>query len=261
MFSAKPHCVYSKNQIAEVICQLRFPEILTIRVNQPVEFQEAIRSEFPRYSVQQETPAPKISGAPGNLQLQNQQPTVNYQFITADGCWRINLTSRFISLTCSRYSNWEAFAQKLDAPLAAFIKIYKPAFFERIGLRYMNFFSRLELELDNTPFRDLFQPAYLGLLAEEDVSEQSASRSSVDTEISIPGGCRAKIHAGPGIVKRNGQTDKEVKFILDMDLFMNGNIPVNYSAGALQTLHSQAYPIFRGAISETLHNAMEPIID
>ena len=42
------------------------------------------------------------------------------------------------------------------------------------------------------------------------------------------------------------------------DLYMSGNIPVNISAGALETLHSQAYPIFRNAITDTLHNAMEP---
>ena len=261
MFSDKPHCIYHKNQIAEVICQLRFPEILTIGANAPVDFQEAIRGEFPRYLVQQEMPAPKISGAPGNLHLENQQPTVNYQFITQDGQWRINLTSRFISLTCTRYVDWDTFANMLDAPLAAFIKIYKPAYFERIGLRYMNFFSRAELVLEGSSFRELFQPEYLGLLAYENVSEQSSSRSGVDAELAIPGGCRVKIHAGPGIVKRNGQTDKEIKFILDIDLFMNGNIPINYSAGALQTLHNQAFPIFRGAITDTLHSAMEPIID
>ena len=39
---------------------------------------------------------------------------------------------------------------------------------------------------------------------------------------------------------------------------MAGNVPINYSAGALQTLHSQAYPIFRGAVTETLQDAMEP---
>lgn len=260
MFSDKAHCIYKKNQIAEVICQLRFPEILSIGAKPPADFQEAVRGAFPRYSVQQETPAPKITGIPGNLHLENQQPTVNYQFISQDGYWRINLTTKFISLTCNQYTDWETFAQKLDAPLAAFIKVYKPSYFERIGLRYMNFFSRNDLELTDVPFRDLFQSPYLGLLADEQISEQSSSRSGVDAELSIPGGCRVKIHAGPGIVKRNGQTDKEIKFILDIDLFMNGNIPVNYSAGALQTLHAQAYPIFRGAITETLHDSMEPII-
>jgi uncharacterized protein (TIGR04255 family) len=254
MFSDQERCQYHTNQLADVICQLRFPQILTINECPPAAFQEEIRGEFPRYSSRPEAPAPRLPGAPGNPQ----PATINYQFTSADGIWRINLTSGFISLSCNRYANWETFAKKLDAPLAAFIKIYKPAFFERIGLRYLNFFSRQELNLDQTPFSELFQPCYLGLLAEEDVLEQSASRSSVDAEVSIKGGCHAKIHAGPGIVKRNGQTDKEVKFIFDQDLYMSGNVPVNYSAGALETLHSQAYPIFRGAITDLLHNAMEP---
>lgn len=261
MFSAEKHCKYANNQLAEVICQLRFPDILTIGATQPVDFQEAIRGEYPRYTVRNEASAPKISGTPGNLRLENTQPTVNYQFMSEDGRWRVNLTNKFISLSCSQYTDWESFAGKLDMPLAAFIRIYKPAYFDRIGLRYMNFFSRCSLNLADIPYSDLFQPAYLGLLGEDDVAEQTAARSSVDAELSIRGGCKVKLHAGPGIVKRNGQTDKEVKFILDLDLFMNGNVPVNYSAGALQTLHSQAYPIFRGAITDLLHNAMEPITD
>ena len=112
--------------------------------------------------------------------------------------------------------------------------------------------------MNGTPFADMIQPAYLGILGDDEVTEQASSRSSVDAELAIRGGCRVKIHAGPGIVKQNGQTDKEIKFILDQDLFMPGSVPVNYAAGALETLHSQAYPIFRGAITEMLHNAMEP---
>ena len=39
---------------------------------------------------------------------------------------------------------------------------------------------------------------------------------------------------------------------------MPGQLPVNLSAGALQTLHSQADSIFRGAVTDVLHDAMEP---
>lgn len=80
----------------------------------------------------------------------------------------------------------------------------------------------------------------------------------MDAELAIRGGCRVKIHAGPGIVKKNGKADDEVRFIFDQDLFMPGNIPVNHSAAALQTLHGQAYSIFRDAITDTLFEAMEP---
>ena len=48
-----------------------------------------------------------------------------------------------------------------------------------------------------------------------------------------------------------------MRFIFDQDLYMGGNVPVNYSAGALETLHSQAWSIFRGAITDTLFNAMQ----
>ena len=258
VFSHEQRCIYQNNQLAEVICQLRFPEILSIAAKLPVDFQEAIRDEFPVYSTRKEMPAPRISGTPGSLSIEKQEPITNYQFASADGVWRVNLTGKFISLACNRYTSWEAFAKKLDKPLVAFIKTYKPAYFDRVGLRYVNFFSRQALDLEGTPFSQLFSPCYLGPLGEEDVLENAVTRSSIDAELNLRAGCRAKIHAGPGLVKHGGQTDNEVKFIFDQDLFMAGNIPVNASVGALQTLHAQAGPIFRGAITEKLHEALEP---
>lgn len=254
MFSNEERCLYRHNQLAEVICQLRFPEILSIEANAPVEFQEAIRQEFPQFQRRQEMPVPQLNGLP----VKGANPITNYQFASADGAWRVNLTSKFISLTCSRYTRWEDFAGKLDKPLAAFIRIYKPAYFERVGLRYLNFISRQALDLMGTPFRELIRPCYLGPLLEEDVQEAAVGRATVDLEMAIRGGCRVKLHAGPGHVKRGNQQDKEVKFIFDQDLYMPGQLPVNLSAGALQTLHSQADSIFRGAITDTLHDAMGP---
>lgn len=258
MFSQEERCIYQNNQLGEVICQLRFPEILTIGANVPADYQDAIRDTFPQYSARKESPAPRISGTPGSMTLENQTPIINYQFASADGIWRVNLTSKFISLSCSRYTRWEDFAQMLDMPLAAFIKLYRPAYFERVGLRYLNFFSRNALGLTGTPFRELIAPAYLGILAEEDVTESSASRACVDAQLAIRGGCTLKLHAGPGLIRKNGQQDSEVKFVFDQDLFMPGKVPVNLSAGALQTLHAQADSIFRGAITPLLHRALMP---
>ena len=258
MFSQEERCIYHHNPLAEVICQLRFPEILAIQANAPVQFQEAIRQNFPQYTRRQENAPPRLSGAPGHFSVENTPTVINHQFVSADGLWRVNLTSKFISLSCANYTCWEDFAQKLDKPLAAFIQTYQPAYFERIGLRYLNFISRNELGLQGVPYRQMIAPCYLGPLAEADLPETAVSRSSVDAEFAIRGGCRAKIHAGPGMVKKNGQADKEVKFVFDLDLFMPGQVAVNLSAGALQTLHSQAYSLFRGAITDTLHDAMDP---
>jgi uncharacterized protein (TIGR04255 family) len=258
MFSNEKRCIYHKNQLADVICQLRFPEILSIETNLPAQFQDAIRDTFPQYSAKKEVAAPKLEGVPGNLSVVNQPATVNYQFVSQDGTWRVNLTSKFISLTCSKYTCWEEFAKQLDKPLAAFIQIYKPAYFERVGLRYLNFISKNALSLQNVPFSELFQPQYLGILGDEEIREDQTTRSGVDAEFTIRGGCRAKIHAGPGLVKRNGRAETEIKFIFDQDLYMSGNVPVNYSAGTLEILHSQAFSIFRDAITDTLHEALDP---
>ena len=258
MFSHEIRCIYRNNQLANVICQFRFPEILSIGANLPVDFQEAIRDEFPLYSSRKEMPAPKITGTPGNFNVQKPEPVTNYQFSSADRVWTVNLTGKFISLSCTNYTCWEDFARKLDKPLVNFIQIYKPAFFERVGLRYMNFISRENLNLQGIPYAQLIQPCYLGLFSEEDVAEGSLLRNTVDAEINLRGGARAKIHAGPGIAKQNGKVDREIKFIFDQDLYMAGNLPVNVSVSTLETLHRQADSIFRGAITPTLHKAMEP---
>ena len=252
----EPRCHYHRNQLGEVICQLRFPEILTIEANAPVEFQEAIRAHYPIYRARQEPSAPKLTGAPGNLSLQKPEPTTNYSFASPDGVWRINLTDTFISLSCQEYSSWEAFAARLDQPLAEFIRLYRPACFERIGLRYMNFISRKDLDLEDEPFRELLREQYLGILADEEL--HGPVRGSVDGEFAVRSGCRAKVHAGTGMVRRGTGMDPEVKLIFDEDLFMPGQIPVHLAAPVMQTLHDQAWSIFRDAITDRLHEAMEP---
>lgn len=260
MLSKEPHCHYRNNPLAEVICQFRFPEILSIETNLPAEFQEKIRDLFPNFQRRQEFPTPPLNGIPGNVPPLNAKPVTNYQFSSADGTWRINLTSRFISLSCSRYLRWEDFAARLDQPLAAFIQIYKPAHFDRVGLRYVNFISRNALHLQEVPFRELITSCYLGPLSYAHIPESSITKSTVETELNLRGGCRAKIHAGPGLVKFRGKQDQEIKFIFDQDLYMVGPLPLNLAVGALNTLHNQAFGLFRGAVSDVLHDAMEPDI-
>ena len=259
LYSDSPRVHYDKPQLAEVICQLRFPAILAIGAREPVDFQEAVRGMFPRYAAKEEhiPPKPVLPGG----KPEPPRVVINHNFISADGHWKLNLTTNFISLSTVAYPGWETFGQHFDLPLAQFIKIYQPAFFERIGLRYVNIFSRRALELDGELWRDLIRPAYLGILAEEDVEESAARKCSVDVEMNLDSTCRVKVHAGPGMVKQNipnAPNDPEVKFILDIDLYMGGQIDPRMAAGGLETLHGHSTPIFQGAITDKLHTALEP---
>lgn len=259
LFSNRPQSAYGKAPAHEVICQLRFPAILSINGGAPADFQEVIRSEFPQYACRQETPAP-APAAPGGVRPPQQPPINNYSFLSADGLWKLNLTQGFIALSTLRYAGWEEFAHRLDKPLAAFIRLYQPAYFERVGLRYVNIISRAKLGLTDCPWAELIAPAYCGPLAEEDVAEGSMVTCSTDFMVKPDSSCLAKIHAGPGQVKSNAPNasqDPESKFILDLDLSMGGQVSCALSAGALETLHGHAIRLFEGAITDTLRQAME----
>ena len=262
LYSDSPRAHYGRHQLAEVICQLRFPAILSIGAKEPVDFQEAVRGMFPRYVAREEQPGAKITGlGTPEARVETPKPIINYNFISADGRWKLNLTSNFISLSTVAYPGWESFGKQLDLPLAQFIQIYQPAFFERIGLRYVNIISRKALELEDEPWRELISAPYLGVLAEEDVDERTARKCSVDVELSLGSSCHVKMHAGPGMVKptvQNVPQDPEVKFILDMDLFMGGQIDPRMAAAGLETLHGHSTPLFQGAITDKLHAALEP---
>lgn len=262
LHSEQPCPNFERHQLIEVICQLRFSPILSIDSKEPADFQEAIRSMFPRYAVRKEQLPPKLTGAgTPNAKLEASAPINNYYFVSADGKWKLNLTKNFISLSTVAYPGWEKFAGQFDLPLAEFIRIYQPAFFERIGLRYLNAFSRTALGLEHTPWRELFAPAYVGLLAHEDVNEQSFTKVSLDTEITLGGTCRARIHSGTGMVKRNipgAPPDNEVKFILDLDLSMPAQTEPRLAAAGLETLHQHAGSIFSAAISDPLREALRP---
>ena len=63
------------------------------------------------------------------------------------------------------------------------------------------------------------------------------------------------------MVKRNtpdAQADPEVKFILDMDLFVGGQMDPRLAAASLETLHGHSTALFQGAITDRLHSALEP---
>ena len=86
MFSNEERMIYARRQLVEVICQLRFPEILSIDASEPAAFQDRIRREYPQYEKKiEQLPPQMVNGKPVP------QGTVNnYQFVSAEGQWKID---------------------------------------------------------------------------------------------------------------------------------------------------------------------------
>jgi len=252
LFADASRYSYANSPLIEVICQLRFPTILSIGASEPAQFQEAIRADFPRYVARQEQqPARMVNG-----KVEQVPPVTNYNFISADGLWKVNLTKDFIALSTLRYPRWEEFAQKLDKVLATFIQLYHPAFFQRLGLRYVNAFSRKRLGLEGELWDDLIESPFIGVLSEPDVDETAVTKNSLDVETTLAQGCRMKLHAGPGLLG-GGKQDPEPKFILDGDFSISGrDIPFGEIAEDLNTLHTYAVRLFNAATTQELKEAM-----
>ena len=252
--------IYEKAQLIEVICQLRFPTILSIDTKEPADFQETVREKFPRYHTQ-------IDRVPGQGPDRKPREVTNHNFLTEDGSYKLNMTKNFISLSTMRYAGWEAFAGVLDEPLGHFINIYRPAYFERVGLRYVNGFSRSVLGLEGRRWNDLIQPQYLAVLDDDGVDENSVTKCAVDLELRLDERASLKIHAGPGTVKRAVRTpqglqtvqEKETRFIFDQDLFVHGKVKLPEVTETLEALHGHADRIFSDAITDVLHDAMEAV--
>lgn len=258
MFSNQPRKFYRRSPLIEVICQLRFPDILKIEAHEPADFQDAIRQVYPQYAKRIEQLPPQNAGG----KMVEQGTVNNYQFISADSGWKVSLAKGFIALSTTRYTRWEEFAKRLDVVLAAFIKIYQPAYFTRVGLRYMNAVNKAALGLAETPWHELIAPGYLGLMADEDARRQMFIKCEQLVTVTMPGGAKANIKCGPGLLRkvdnRTRQVDEQKVFMLDLDVFFDGKMPLGQVAGALNIVHDNAGSLFSGAVRQPLLDAMEP---
>ena len=240
MFSNEERMIYAKRQLVEVICQLRFPEILSIDASEPAAFQDRIRREYPQYEKKiEQLPPQMVNGKPVP------QGTVNnYQFVSAEGQWKISLTKGFIALSTYGYTRWEEFAQRLDRILAVFIETYHPSWFTRVGLRYVNAFRRAPLGLEDCLWKELITPGFLGLMGDEDAQEQAFMKNELTATVQMPGGAKANVKSGPGLLRkvnnRTRETTEERVFMLDLDLYMDSKIELNHTAPALNIVHDNA---------------------
>lgn len=257
--------IYKKNPLIQVVCQLRFPRILKINEKQPADFQERIREKYPLYQVtveQQQQLSVDIGGPeiPPTPRILQSEAINNYRFSSIDETWNINLTSTFLALSTSRYDRWENFVGNLEAPLEALIDIYKPAFFERVGLRYVDAFKRSSLNLVDVDWSELIQPFVLGFMSNPDIQGNVRGQNTV-AELDIGNGAIAQISTAKGIPFDTSfgfpMPGGEESFIVDSDMYVMHK-KIKELDAALNYLHDNSTKLIRSIITDKLHDAMEP---
>lgn len=261
-FPDSPRVIYSINPLDQVICQLRFPAILRIDSQSPYEFQDQIRNAFPLYSEGKDL-SPDI---PVEILDQLSRETVvnfpssfnnrmNYHFESVDKIWMVNLTNNFIALSAKKYDRWENFRSHLAMILEPFQRIYQPAFFSRIGLRYIDIINRSKFQLENNKWTDLIQPYILGVISSDHIKSDDIKNSLSTDEILLDNnqGLVRLLH-GFATEKSSGN----IVYFIDSDSFCESQAEVQNVFSKLDYFNQNGWRLFRWCITDLLHNAMQP---
>jgi uncharacterized protein (TIGR04255 family) len=260
-FPEAPRVIYHNNPLDRVICQLRFPPILRIDTEIPAAFQEAIRMDFPEFREKEEValPIPQRfqKDVPADV-LRQMMPseTKNYEFSSEDGAWTVNLTRTFLALTARKYRRRQEFREQLNGPLAALTKIYQPATFSRIGLRYVDIIKRSKLGLSGVPWTELLRPHVLGILSSPD----EGVRKNIRT---FESKCELQLEGSSSVARIvtalvEWQEEKEQCFTIDTDFFTTQKTGIFDVENTLDYFHVRGSRLIQWFITQRLHDAMGP---
>ena len=254
LFPPSPRVIYSKAPLIQVICQLRFPSLLSIESKPPGDFQERIRRHFPLLE-KATNPVPVEFPAEIVRMIQAQVSPTSYQFMTEDRFSTVTLTPDSLALSTTDYDQWEHFRDQLRVPLAALIDIYDPSFFSRIGLRYQDAIDRAALGLEDIPWSRLLRKDILGELALPQFEANLEQVANSTIRIKLPDG------SGSLILRRglvNLQERKEICYMIDFDFFAEEKTEVADAESTLDHFNAMAGDAFRWCITDTLRDALGP---
>jgi uncharacterized protein (TIGR04255 family) len=223
------------DQLAQVICQIRFSPVLRIRQDDAViPFQEDLRHAYPRYAKQHGV---QLMLTPKGVQHQTAEDA-QHRFEDKDGAFRVILAPDFIALETTQYRDIDDFAGRMIALAAAVEKHYAPAEIQRIGLRFINEL-RLTASDPKAELADAIAPALLGAIGAPELADVIVGAGQVlelngdDRRMLVrhglqPGGTTvdptASEHSRPEL--------SQPFYLLDLDVFAERDVP--YSAGVVE---------------------------
>lgn len=227
------------DQLAQVICQIRFSPVLRVRQDDAViPFQETIRQTYPRYGKQQGV---HVLLTPTGIQQQTAEDP-QHRFEDTDGIFRAVLAADFIALETTSYSDIGDFADRISTLAAAVHEHYAPAEIQRVGLRFINEL-RFTAADPKTEMIDAIEPTLLGAAGAPELadvvhgSQQVLELHGEDRRMLVRHGYQTGgTTVDPTSALAGGTPRAELNqpfYLLDIDVFAERN--VRYSQEAVET--------------------------
>lgn len=224
--------------LKEAICEFRFkgdkwdPTILG-------ELYKMIESEFPEKEMVQEGSIEFFLGIPKQEPKFSHTETEFPKFFNATDKGYVVVKKNSFSVHSIKYSNWEDFLSRIKLVLSSYKACAGLDSIERIGMRYINDFSLPEKDFT---FSDYFivkrSPAEEILLNDDIVTMQVGVVSKNEDDLIKTQFVQTKASEGM------------VKFILDIDYFINNPSDELDLSAWLERSHSKIKEVFLGLLTE-----------
>jgi uncharacterized protein (TIGR04255 family) len=235
--------------LAEVICQVRFPSILRIASEQPVDFQERIRERFPQLTVEQGV---VVHMEPLGTMPPSAKPEPRiFRFKSPDGNTVVSLALNFYALSTTSYTHWRDFLELLQLVNQAACEVYDLPYAARVGLRYIN-----QLTLENTgtssvaELWEILRPELMMLLRGDCWDEPLEMLNN----LVLAGEDSERLTLRSGFKSR-----EEPALLLDFDYYVEGNISLENLLELCQRYHDVIYNAFRWCIPDDRLVVFDPI--
>ncbi|AFY57439.1 hypothetical protein Riv7116_5037 [Rivularia sp. PCC 7116] len=249
--------IYEYNPLIEVTAQIRFPTILKITSQQPVDFQDSVRFEYPIFEASRNLQIPvEVS----NLLTQfspNIASDLTYQFKSEDLSWQLSLDKNSITLVTNKYERYEKFIEKFKNTVEIFEKIYNPSFYSRISLRYRDLIIRSKLNIPDKEWMELI-PKHIASELYTPELEESIINFVKNLKLQTDFG-QVNFNHGLVQVKDTEKNIDELAYLLDADFFTQEKLERGKNVwSTFDKANRTARNLFRWSITEELHNAMRP---
>ena len=241
--------IFEKSPLNEVVCQLRFHQILKIAGTPPAEFQDQVRDTFPVFGEER-----GIQFGVAGTQPVITTPEPVWQLKTPDELWAVSLNSSFVALKTFAYQDFDDFLKLALPVIAAFEAVYAPPFYVRVGLRYVNRWvlpkppnGRVEWER--------YLNSHLAGMFSDTALEGAIAEARHDVVLNADRG-----QIGWRYSRDVGESEGEPaeQFTLDFDHYAAGQVKCSDVESLLTSFNDNAFRLFRWCLTEDGYKTLEP---
>lgn len=250
LFPPAPRVIYRVNPLLSVVCQIKFPTLLRIEAQPPVDLQEAIRDRLP---LVERVSNPALQNLPQELlaAIGAQGGSTGYVFRSSDRSTSANLTSDSLTIETNSYSRWEEFWSIASGCIDSFISIYQPTFVTRAGLRYQNVIRRHAIGMEEAGWSTLLSHAVLG-----ELRSSAWEAAAVDARRVV----RCADSQGDALLLQHGfaqiEAEHEQVYLIDFDFYREQQIANDDLHSVFKRFNGRSGRAFRWAITDQLHSVL-----